>query len=131
MTTEKNMLLIRTTLRPSQIHGIGCFTEEKIRKGQVIWELDERLDLVIPVSELAAFPEPIREFLKMHGYAEEIDGQLALVLCGDNARHFNHSGDPNLIDTDTQSLAARDIGIGEELTCDYYAFDLDVDYKLS
>lgn len=125
------MLLIRTSLRPSSIHGIGCFAEEKIRKGQVVWELDKRLDLIIPVSELETFPEPIRDFLKMYGYVEEVDGQLALVLCGDNARHFNHSDTPNLLDTETQSIAARDIEIGEELTCDYYAFDLDVDYKLS
>jgi hypothetical protein len=61
----------------------GCFTEEKVRKGQVALELDECLDLIIPVSKLGTFPEPIRELIKIHGYAEEMDGRLALILCGE------------------------------------------------
>lgn len=123
------MLLIRTSLRSSKIHGIGCFTEEKILKGQVIWEFDERIDLRIPVSDLPNYPPPIQEFLKTYGYAELFEGQKVLILCGDHSRHFNHSDSPNLIDTESKSIAARDIEAGEELTCNYYSFDLDADTK--
>jgi uncharacterized protein len=123
------MLLIRTSLRLSPIHGIGCFTEEKIQKGQVIWEFDERIDLRIPASKLSEFPPPIQEFLSIYGYAEMYDGQKVMILCGDHSRHFNHSENPNLIDTPSKSISTRDIEAGEELTCNYYSFDLDADQK--
>lgn len=53
------------------------------------------------------------------------------VLCGDDARFFNHSEDPNCFDfysDEEQDLTAarRDIRTGEELTCDYALFDLDL-----
>ena len=124
------MLLIRTSLRLSPIHGIGCFTEEKIRNGQVIWEFDERIDMRIPISELSELPLPIQEFLSIYGYAEMYNGQKMMILCGDHARHFNHSENPNLMDTPFKSIATRDIEVGEELTCNYHSFDLDADQKL-
>jgi SET domain-containing protein len=42
---------------------------------------------------------------------------------------MNHSEKPNLLDLET-NIAARDIQAGEELTCNYYLFDLDADRKL-
>ena len=52
-----------------------------------------------------------------------------ITLCGDHAKHMNHSDDPNLLDLET-NVAARDIAAGEELTCNYYIFDLDASRKL-
>jgi SET domain-containing protein len=124
------MLLIKTSIRPSLIHGIGCFTEENIQKGRVVWEFDERIDLRIPVSDLSEFPAPIQEFLQMYGYAEMYREQKILILCGDNSRYFNHSDNPNLKDTKFNNIAVRDIQAGEELTCNYYSFDLDAGEKL-
>lgn len=46
---------------------------------------------------------------------------------------MNHSSDPNLLeggDNLELNVAARDIEVGEELTCNYYRFDLDVSEKL-
>jgi SET domain-containing protein len=123
------MLLISTSLGPSPIHGIGCFTNEKIRKGQVVWEFDERIDLRIPVSRLSEFPTPVQEFFSIYGYTEIYGGEKVMILCGDHSRHFNHSENPNLIDTPSQSTATQDIEAGEELTCNYYSFDLDADQK--
>ena len=57
------------------------------------------------------------------------------VLCGDDARFFNHSPSPNCVDIYDSShglddahdvtIAARDILPGEELTCDDALFDMD------
>jgi SET domain-containing protein len=47
---------------------------------------------------------------------------------------MNHSDEPNVIEGDLdreENIAACDIEVGEELTCDYYAFDLDAQRKLS
>jgi hypothetical protein len=38
------MLLVKTYLSASPIHGIGLFAAEPIAKGTVIWCFDERVD---------------------------------------------------------------------------------------
>lgn len=122
--------MVRASLRPSKIHGVGCFTDEPIRAGQSVWVFDERIDVRLTVSELAKFPPTFRDFLRFYGYEEMHDGHRTIVLCGDHARHMNHSDTPNLIDSES-NIAAHDIEAGEELTCNYYAFDLDAHRKLS
>jgi len=124
------MLLVKASLKPSAIHGLGCFTEEHITKGQLVWVYDERIDVRIRESELPNLPEPVQEFLHYYGYMEMFEGERIIVLCGDHSKHMNHADEPNLLDAGQQNFAARDIEIGEELTCDYYWFDLDVGSKL-
>jgi SET domain-containing protein len=82
------------------------------------------------VANLTGFPDAIQDFLRKYGYEEMHDGERTIVLCGDHARHMNHSDEPNLIDSDA-NIAARDIEAGEELTCNYYVFDVDAHRKLS
>lgn len=127
------MLLVSATLKSSPIHGLGCFTNEGIKKGQLVWIMDERIDVRVPASELRSLPEPTQAFLHMYGYATTYQGQKVIILCGDHAKHMNHAEDPNLIEGsgDVESdIAARDIEAGEELTCNYYHFDLDANRKL-
>ena len=122
------MLLVRAYVGPSPIHGTGCFAAEAIKKGQVVWVLDERIDGIIPAIKLPEFPPPAQEFLLMYGYQTMQGGEKVIILCGDHAKHMNHSDEPNLIEIDDPEgadVAARDIEAGEELTCDYYSFDLD------
>lgn len=126
------MLTVRTSLRPSAIHGIGCFAEEPIKKGQVVWTFDPRLDIRIPAEDLGAFPPPIQEFIRRLSYVEIVNGRKYMTLCADNSKYMNHSDDPNLVGSldNLQDMAARDIEVGEELTCNYYAFDLEAAEKL-
>ena len=125
------MLLVSTRVRPSPIHGLGCFANERIAKGQVVWQFDPRIDRAIPESEVAALPAPAQEFVLMYGYLEIRDDQKVYTLCGDHAKHMNHSGAANLLSVDSNlDTALRDIEAGEELTCNYYAFDLDGAEKL-
>ena len=45
------------------------------------------------------------------------------ILCGDDARFFNHADDPNCDDSKRDTtLALRDIPEGEELTVNYRTF---------
>jgi len=125
------MLLVSARVGPSAIHGMGCFTNERIAKGQVVWQFDPRLDLQIPAAEMDALPAPAQEFLRIYGYLEVCDGTPVYTLCGDHARHMNHAANPNLLNVNSQTdTALRDIEAGEELTCDYYEFDLDGPVKL-
>jgi len=124
------MLLVKTRIGPSKIHGIGVFVEERIKKGQPIWVFDPRVDVRVRVADLPSFPPTMRAFFHKYGYDEMYEGERTIVLCGDHGRHVNHSDDPNMSDGDTD-IAARDIEPGEELTCNYYTFDLDAVRKLS
>ena len=132
VTAEKtDMLLVSANVRPSPIHGLGCFTNERIAKGQVVWQFDPRLDLQIAASDLTVLPPPVQEFLRMYAYLEVCDGQPVYTLCGDHARHMNHAEAANLLSVNSQTdTALRDIEAGEELTCNYHEFDLDGAQKL-
>lgn len=123
------MLLYSTRIAMSTIHGLGCFTTEDIKQGAIVWQYDERLDRRIPKSELTNFPLGVQAYLNMYAYEEDIDGVRMMTLCGDQAKHMNHSDTPNLSEgPQGVNLAARDITAGEELTCDYRLFDLSVKF---
>ena len=126
------MFIVSTRLSQSPIHGTGVFAGESIKKGQVVWRFDPRIDLEISEKEFADFPPVFQAYLKTYTYTVETDGKRKMILCADHAKHVNHSDDPNLLDTldSTQDVAARDIAAGEELTCDYFAFDLEAVAKL-
>ncbi len=114
------MLMVETELRASLIHGIGVFLAEPVKRGQLIWRFDSRIDRVFSHAELAAMPAALQDYLRT--YSTFHDKMKLWVLCGDNGRHFNHSDRPN-----TRSLgiafgddiAAADLPAGAELTSDY------------
>lgn len=125
------MLLVKTYLDKSAIHGIGLFAAEPIEKGTVLWRLDPAIDVRLTVDEIERLAPSAREQIRKYTYRDRLLG--AYVLCGDDARFFNHAPDPNCIDLPSAgggtTVARRDIAKGEELTCDYAAFDADHDGK--
>ena len=115
------MLLFDTELRPSDIHGTGVFLLEPVRKGEVIWRFDSRIDRVYSPAEVASLPERTQRFLNV--YSTWNEACQLWVLCGDNGRHFNHSDTPNTISDGIafgQDIAAMDLPAGTELTSDYH-----------
>lgn len=120
------MLLVETTVEPSKIHGLGCFTKEFIPKGKRVWVFDRRIDPIVYAAHLRRLPEAMQTFLAEKGFAATRRWRRCIVLCGDDSRYMNHSDDPNLV----KNIACRDIEAGEELTCDYWSFDLDAAKKL-
>ncbi len=124
--------MVSTRLNQSPIHGTGVFAAEPIKKGQVVWRFDPRIDLQISENEFRSFPSVFQDYLKTYAYTVMMDGERKLILCADHAKHVNHSDNPNLLDTldSTQDVAARDIEAGEELTCNYFDFDLEAAAKL-
>ena len=126
------MFIVRTSLRLSLIQGFGCFADEPIKKGQVVWEFDPRLDIRIPLSDIGKFPPFMQEHFRTYSYVELLNDREIMVYCADFSKHMNHSDEPNLFDTEDnlQEIALRDIAAGEELTCNYYKFDLRAAEKL-
>src|SRR3989344_7104090 len=125
------MLLVKTKIGPSKIHGIGLFADQFIAKGTLVQKFIPGFDLIIPESEIQKLSEPAREQFLKYAYKNK-DGQY--ILCFDDTRFLNHSDNPNLISnnrTEEIDVAAQDIQKGEELTVNYKELDADFDYKMS
>lgn len=122
------MLLVDTYLAPSAIHGIGVFTKEFIPQGAKVWEFTPGFDQIFSDEDLTKLTQLQREAIYFYAYRSDINQQL--VLCCDNARHYNFLPNPNCGDQENQapddfsSYALRDIQVGEELT---YSIDDDLD----
>lgn len=59
------MLLVKTKIGPSTIHGIGLFADEYIPEGTFIWRFQPGFDLKIDKNDLEKLPELARgTFLK-------------------------------------------------------------------
>src|SRR5271169_947644 len=114
------MLLIKTYLAVSPIHGIGLYATEPVAKGTVIWRYDERVDRRYTKKERQDIPDLARSFLATYSYPEGI-GSDVYIVDGDHARFMNHSDSPNT-DARVDTIATRDIFAGEELVCDYRQF---------
>lgn len=126
------MLVVKTYLKFSSIHGLGCFAGEDIKKGQLVWRLDPGIDLTFTESELKKFPPSFSEFIRIYGYCPLDSEEKIYILCVDHARHMNHSDSPNLRETpEGLNVASRDISKGDELTCNYTQFDKEALLKLN
>lgn len=128
------MLMVRTILKQSDIDGLGLFADEDIPAGTIVWVFSEAIDRLLTHQEVSKLPMIAREFIQRYAY---LDGCYdRYVLCGDDARFMNHSDAPNTHGIYPMSepygidAVVRDIKAGEELTCDYRAWDVEHEQKL-
>jgi SET domain-containing protein len=113
------MLLIKTYLDESAIHGLGVFAAEYIRRGTKVWRFVPAFDRVWSPREFAKLPKPARDFIQRHGY--RVDGEI--LLTADHDHHINHSEDANTRWHNGHIVARRDIPKGTEITNDYRMLD--------
>lgn len=120
----QNVLLVKTKIGYSKINGIGVFAAEFIPKGTIIWKYVLGFDQKLTQEQLDRFPKITKEFLEKYTYFNKYTNFY--VLCCDDARFYNHSKAPNTMGADMDGtedegadIAAKDIEIGEEITCDY------------
>ncbi len=119
------MLTIKTKLAQSKIAGIGLFANEFIPKGSLVWKFVPGFDLLLAKEDVSRLSPAAQE--QVHRYAFLEKKYKKYILCGDDARFFNHSKEPNCDDsTPDITTALRDINPGEELTVDYEVFYDDI-----
>ena len=127
------MLLIRTRVQPSAIHGLGLFALEFVPCGTPVWRFQAGFDQEFLPQQIATLPEVAREHLRWFGFPSAAEGRVFLSI--DGACYMNHSSTPNTGAAPNAvhpvtTVALRDIAVGEEITCDYFAFDADAARKL-
>ncbi len=121
------MMLVRTYIANSAIHGLGVFAAESIMKNSEVWRFDIDLSVVIEPQTWDAFPLHIQDWLNHYTFCHPSEPEN-MVLEADNGRFMNHSYTPNLdFSSKLSSIALRDISIDEELTYNYADLDFDLD----
>jgi SET domain-containing protein len=113
------MLLVKTYLDKSAIHGLGVFAGEFIRKDTKIWRFVEGFDRAYSPKQFAKLPKPARDFIRSHGY--RVDGEI--IFTADYDHHMNHSDRPNTYLRNGYAIARSNIAKGTEITNDYREFD--------
>jgi len=128
------MLLIKTKVGPSSVHGMGCFADQFISKGTLVRKFMPGFDLEIPKSEVDKLPDAARERFLNYAYFDKESN--IYTLNPDDERFVNHSDEPNVGDDLSREsemgemYALRDIQAGEELTENYNEFDDDIHVKI-
>ena len=113
------MLLVKTCLGKSRIHGIGVFAGEFIRKDAKMWRFVYGFDRFYTRKRLAKLPKPARDYIRLHGY----QWGKEILLSMDYDTFMNHSDDANTYFHDGYVIARRTIRKGTEITNDYRAFE--------
>ena len=69
------MLLIKTKIQESRIHGIGLFADEFIPKGTEIWKFTPGFDMKFTREEILKFPEFLQIYIytNMHGEVRRVN----------------------------------------------------------
>jgi hypothetical protein len=95
---------------------LGVFVVEPVKAGTLLWVFDPIIDQRISAEELAGLPPAVRELALSRSFVDE-DGQT--ILSRDNGVFLNHSDDPTMSAGLSESVAARDLKAGDELTENY------------
>jgi len=127
-------MLVPTRVAPSAIHGLGLFAVAALAPGTPIWRFAPGFDQEFSPTQRAALPVPARAHLDWFAFFSPENGHA--FLSGDHACFMNHSSQPNTgagpgAALPVVTVALRSIAAGEELTCDYFAFDAQAAHKLA
>ena len=113
------MLLVKTYLDKSRIHGIGVFAGESIRKGTKIWRFVFGFDRYYSRKRFDKLPKAAKDYIRLHGYQWKNE----ILLSMDYDTFMNHSENPNTYFHNGYVIARANIRRGEEITNDYRAFE--------
>lgn len=121
------MLLVKTLVKESPIHGLGLFANQFIPKGTDIWQFTPGFDLKFTGEQILAFPEALQIYIYTHGWRSK--KSKLYCLCPDGGKYFNHSENPNCLseyrdnEEEVVTVTQRNIQPGEELTDNYSSFE--------
>jgi len=125
------MIHIKYKLDKSKLHGIGLFTKEDLKKGQIVYTASPLLDVNITQEQFDSLNENEKAEIRYWGFWDEPNNVWHVDF--DNSKFINHSFDPTLTQDPKHKnaylIAMRDIKTGEELTQNYLEFESKEDLR--
>lgn len=125
------MMHVKYQLQASLLHGIGLFTAEDIKKGQLIYTASPLLDLNLPLEEFDSLKDNEKKEIQWWGFY--IEAEKVWHVDFDVSKFINHSFDPTLMQDlrhrDAYLVATKELKKGEELTQNYLEFESIEDLK--
>jgi SET domain-containing protein len=116
------MFCIKAELKPSPLHGMGVFSKEFIRKGDIVWKFEVGMDVKIHSDKIKTLTDGQKYHIMKFFWKS---GDYFYSSC-DISNYVNHSNNPNTaiknIGEEDEKIvmeALKDIQEGEELTQDY------------
>ncbi|HSD56499.1 MAG TPA: SET domain-containing protein [Candidatus Saccharimonadales bacterium] len=119
------MIHIKYQLKTSELHGIGLFADQAVRKGDIVYTASPLLDLNITQEQFDSLDQKEKGEILWWGFFDEPSQMWHVDF--DVSKFINHSYIPSLTQDsnhdDACLLATRDIEAGEELTQNYLEFE--------
>jgi|ERR1035437_2314790 SET domain-containing protein len=121
------MLLVKTKIKESKIHGIGLFADQFISKGTEIWRFTPGFDQKFTREQILSFPDLLQTYI--YKYCWRSKKSKLYCFSADNGKYFNHSKNPNVLseyrdsEEEVITIAIKDIQIGEEILDNYSSFE--------
>lgn len=113
------------------MHGVGLFTMEDLKKGQVIYTASPILDVDISQEKFKLLDKKEKKEVEYWGFWDAPNNVWHVDF--DNSKFINHSYDPTLTQDsshkDAYLVATRDIKKDEELTQNYLEFETKEDLR--
>ena len=119
------MILINYEIKDSKIHGVGMFTKQFIKKGELIAKASPELDVDITKEVYDRLEQREKDEILYWGFYDA--PRECYHVDFDNTKFINHSFDSNITQDpdylDMYLVASRDIESGEELLQNYLEFE--------
>jgi len=122
------MILVKTKVKESNIHGLGLFADQFIPKGTEIWRFTPGFDMKFTREQILALPELLQIYMYTYAWKSKKSGLYC--FSSDNGKYFNHSDDSNVLseyrdgeEEEVVTTSIKDIQIGEEITDSYASFE--------
>lgn len=119
------MIHFKYKLKSSKLHGIGLFSDQNIRKDDVLYTASPQLDLNITQQQCDSLSQSEKDEVMWWGFFDERSQMWHVDF--DVSKFINHSYEANVTQDESRDqaylVAARDINIDEELTQNYLEFE--------
>lgn len=125
------MIHVKYKLDRSDKHGIGLFTDEDLKDGQLVYTASPLLDINITQKQFDSLTDHEKKEFQWWGFFDESSQRWHVDF--DVSKFINHSR----VGTVTQDkghkeaylVTTRDVKKGEELTQNYLEFESEEDLK--
>lgn len=119
------MIHIGYKLSASDLHGVGLFANENIKRGQTIYTARPLFDLNITQEQFDTLDQKEKDEILWWGFFDQPSQMWHVDF--DVSKFINHSYDPAVTQdkhhNEAYLVAKRDIKTGEELTQNYLEFE--------